>query len=149
MTARAVRTLLIAAACLGLFAAVALAAIAPPGVYNGRTKQKRTVSVQVGADAKVVRLDIRWRAKCEKKGKFWTGGTTFNDLDGTTDAFSDGGPYTATAGGGYTGIINAKVSGKFTTPEKANGKFKVKVRVEKNGKKVDVCRRSTKWHVSS
>ena len=143
------RILLATCLAFALCTGVALAALAPAGTYKGKTDQKRKVTVQVGDAGKVLRLDINWRAKCKKPKKFWTGGTTFSN-PGTTDNISNApGSYTSNAGGGFTGLITPKLTGKFTTASKANGTLKAHVKVMKNGKKVDSCNVTTKWHAKA
>jgi len=149
---------LAAAAALLVFAAVALAVAPAPGTYNGKTrKQHRHVQVKVDDTGRVTFFEIRWKAKCKKKGRTW-GPDGTQDVDGTSDPikqdgtgnFHDSGSYDRTDTGGYHGHFKVSFKGKFTTPTKASGKFNVKVRVSRNGKYVDTCRkRKLKWRVHS
>ncbi|MEA2396897.1 MAG: hypothetical protein QOK25_453 [Thermoleophilaceae bacterium] len=140
--------LLAALALLLLGAGVALAVQAPPGTYKGKTDQKRPVTVKVGDGGQVVHFDIGWQAKCKKPHKFWTASTQFPN-SGTTDKIANSIPYTSPAVGGYSGRVTPNLTGKFTTATTAHGKFKAHVKVMKNGKKVDSCKVSTKWHAKA
>jgi hypothetical protein len=139
------RALVAAVLALFMLASVATAAVAPAGTYTGKTKQKRKISLDVDANAKVTKLDVNWRAKCKKPKKFWTGGTSFTNVPGNTDAFAKKGNYTSHTSSGFDGIIHVQLAGKFVTSSKAQGTFKAHVKVSKNGKKVDRCNVSTKW----
>jgi hypothetical protein len=143
-------------ACLALLvgAAVVLAATPAPGTYEGKTGQKKLVRVKVNSQHRVHKFRINWKAPCDS-GDAWPGGTV--DIDGSgdkikqdTDAgtFHDAGSYVPDKQNGYTGHVTVSFNGTFTKATKAEGKFKVKVRVSKNGETVDHCRKTVGWKVS-
>jgi hypothetical protein len=139
-------------AVLGLlvFAAVALAATPSTGLHKGKTSQDAKVDVKVGTDHKVRRFRIDWSAPCDS-GKTWESGTTIKHPshqpgDGS---FSSSGKFSdPDAHGGFRGHYKYGVSGKFTSAQKANGSFHVKVRITQNGHTKDHCHKTVTWQVS-
>jgi hypothetical protein len=142
----------------GLTAATALAVAPPPdSTFAGKTNQtkakNRKVTLVTDANSHVKTMTLGWRAQCRKKGIFWRATTRINGgSDGipqTGDVFHDAGTYTSDAGGGITGRVTIAMKGQFTDNDHANGTWKAKVTVKKNGNVIDKCKTSTiKWKVT-
>jgi hypothetical protein len=132
-----------------LTAATALAVPPPPSsTFKGVTSQLKSkrhkVTIVTDANGHVSKMNLGWRAQCKKKGIFWstqtavTGGSSGVPQNG--DIFHQAGTYTGNAGGGVTGQITVSFAGQFTDNDHANGSWKSKVTVMKNGKVIDRCK---------
>jgi hypothetical protein len=141
---------LCATVALLALAAVALAATPSTGLHKGRSSQDAKVDIKVGSSHEIRRFRIDWSAPCDS-GKTWDSGSTVKhpahqDDDGS---FSGSGKYSdPDAHGGYRGHYSYDLSGRFTKPHKAHGSFHVKVRITRNGKTKDHCRKTVTWEVS-
>ena len=149
---RGLRAALAAALALLVFAAVALAVPPETGRYVGNTSQKKPVSIRVNDNGRIKRFNIDWQAPCEKPGSKWVAGT--RDVDGPGDriaqddgVFSDFGKYTQKSGP-YKGHFRVTIKGEFTTATHAEGTFKAKVRVTRDGDTVDHCEKLIRWKVN-
>jgi hypothetical protein len=137
----------------GLLAATALAVTPTKGVYTGASDQVRVadhgVKLRVDKHHKVAHFEIGWRAKCDRKGKFWTAGTQIdNPKNDGNGVFHDHGSYTSQTANGFTGDITLTLNGHFTDKTHAQGSWKATVKVyNSKHKKVDNCAVSTHWHV--
>jgi hypothetical protein len=139
-------------------AAVALAVPPPPSSsFEGQTSQTKIddhgVRVETDANGHVSRVTIGWRAKCKKKGQFWTATTVVNGgsdgLQQNGDVFSLKGSYTGNAGGGIKGKVTVNLQGAFTDNDNAKGTWSAKVVVRKKGKKIDSCKTpKVNWSVA-
>ena len=149
---------LAALATSGLTVATAVAVPPPPNSsFSGQTNQTKAsdhgVTLATDANGHVSTMSLGWRAKCRKKGIFWTANTQVNGgsngLAQNGDVFSDNGGYTGHAGRGITGIITVALHGQFTDSDHANGIWKAKVTVKKKGKTIDKCKTpAIKWSVA-
>jgi len=157
MLKRAGRTTRIAtsiAALAALMAATALAVTPPQGTFKGsgqKNYDKNQVTVKTNASGRVTLVKIGWRAKCEKPGKFWFGGTNFKRKEGLAqdgDTFHDAGKYSSpTSDGNFTGVISVKVKGSFPDTSHVEGTFRAAVKVKnKQGNQIDSCALKTAWH---
>jgi hypothetical protein len=135
-----------------LCAAVALAAMPEPGKYRGKTSQDRSVRVKVNDKGRIGPdgFKIHWEAPCQvAQDMSWT------DVTHNTQRilFKDDGSFVLDAKykhtvEGFTGHIKIETDGKFDTKTSASGKFKVRVRVTKDGDYVDTCKKTVSWSVS-
>ena len=150
----------LAGAALLAAAGTAIAAIPRPGTYDGTTGQGLDARVKVNSSHRVKRFRIHWWATCDRPGATWgskddPGGTVIRDLkkypieqDGT-GAFSDKAKYEDVQNNaGYQDVFRVSVNGTFTDRTHANGSFTVRIRVTKDGKTYDHCRRTVRWRVS-
>ena len=154
------RSIAVAATTLvaGLTAATALAVPPPPdGSFKGKTNQTkakhRTVTIQTDANSHVSTMTVAWRAKCNRKGFFWSAETRIRGGDDgvpqTGDVFHQAGSYTSHPGGGITGRVTISMRGQFTDQDNANGTWTAKVTVRKKGKTLDKCKTGlVKWKVA-
>jgi hypothetical protein len=146
------RTLAIAAAVAALSllcAAVALAATPRPGKYTGETSQGRHVRVTVNDKGRIGPdgFKIHWKAPCENgKWEDVTHNTRRIEIAGD-GSFELDAKYKHTVNG-FTGHTKIETDGKFDTKTSASGRFKVRVRVTKDGDFVDTCRKTVSWSVS-
>jgi hypothetical protein len=143
----------------GLTAATALAVPPPPSSsFAGKTNQTKIkdhgVTLDTDANSHVSRLTLGWRAKCKKKGKFWTANTVVNGgpsgIPQTGDVFHESGSYTGNTGDpSIKGKVSISFQGQFVDTDHANGTWNAKVVVKKNGKTIDKCKSPTiKWKVA-
>ncbi len=120
-------------------AALAAPAAADARTWKGKTKQDRTVTVRTGADDRVNRVRVSWRAPCEK-GHYVSRTLFLPPLDvAEADAFEDGGTYESKVPGGYKAKHTVFVRGALDEDRWA-GTFRVRTRVIRDGKEVDRCR---------
>lgn len=138
----------------GVGAGSAMAVPPPPdGSFVGETAQEnardRRVQLRTDANGQVSQFGIVWRAKCNRKGRFWSAGTAVRgraiELDGET--FTAEGSYEDRVNRKVTGTVTVSMRGSFTDENTATGTWKAKVVVRKNGKKIDTCRANTTWTV--
>jgi hypothetical protein len=130
-------------------AAVALAATPRPGKYTGKTGQGRHVRVKVN-DAGRIGPDgfkIHWKAPCENGA--WEDAThNTRRIEIAGDGSFERAAKDKHTDNGYTGHEKIETDGNFDTKTSASGKFKVRVRVTKDGDFVDTCRKTVSWSVS-
>jgi hypothetical protein len=132
--------------------AVSVAVLAGPAqadakLWKGKTKQGRLASVRTGADGLVIRVRVRWRARC-RDGTTLTGGTTFAPpFDRSeTRAFEDGGVYPARVTGGLRSSNTAFVRGSLARNGPWRGTFHVRSVLTRRGRTVTRCRLGrTSW----
>jgi hypothetical protein len=158
MTRGRTSALLAMAMAASLSAATAVAVPPPPSSsFSGSTNQTKApqhdVTLDTDANGHVSVMNIDWRAKCKKKGIFWTAKTRINGgsagFKQNGDAFGQGGTYTSKAGGGVKGTVTATAKGSFVDADHATGTWTAKVVVRKKGKKIDKCQTGTvKWTVA-
>lgn len=148
------RAAAIAVAVALVLCAGAVALAATPGTYRGKTKQGRRVKVRVNDSGRVIFVSIGWRAKCDS-GKRPTVKTSFadtekNPIEQDAAGFGDSGSTTSNLSGGYKARVHVKLAGTWDPADatKASGTFKGRIKVRKNGKLVDTCKRATKWSVT-
>jgi hypothetical protein len=142
---------LVAVAALLATAAIAWAVTPKPDTYEGKTGQNKAVFVKVDDKSRIKAFLIEYRAKCKQAEGY---GGSIQDKDRKGDRITQqNGVFSGTAkktddlGSGYKGHASLTYDGKFTTATAANGSATIKVKVTKNGDKVDSCSRTTKWHV--
>jgi hypothetical protein len=139
--------LTIAAACAVSAAVLAGPAEADAKLWKGKTEQGRLASVRTGDDGLVIRIRIRWRARCGD-GTTLTGGTTFAPpFDRSeTRGFEDGGVYTARVTGGLRSNNTAFVRGTLARNGPWRGRFHVRSVITRRGETVTRCRLGrTSW----
>jgi hypothetical protein len=138
----------------GVGAGGAMAVPPPPdGSFSGQTAQEnardRRVHLSTDANGQISQFAIEWRAKCKRKGRFWSAGTAVRgraiELQGET--FSADGSYEGRVNRKVTGTVTATMRGSFTDDDHAVGTWEAKVVVRKNGRKIDKCKADTTWAV--
>jgi hypothetical protein len=145
----------------GVTAASALAVPPPPDAsFSGDTSQtsaeNHAVSLKTDANGHVSEVSIDWRAKCKRKGVFWTAGTTINagpdGLPMQGDVFGDKGSYVSNASSKIKGKVSVTLAGQFSDENTASGNWRAKVTVfkKKHGKfrKYDKCKASITWNAT-
>lgn len=139
-------------------AAASASAVAPPpsSSFAGSTGQTRikdhSVRITTDANGHVSTMNIGWRAKCRKKGFFWS---TVTAIDGGKDGLAQKGDvfhlkgsYTGYPGGGVKGLITVVTNGSFTDNDHAHGLWSAYVTVKRKGKTIDKCKvEKVKWNV--
>jgi hypothetical protein len=139
-------------------AAGSASAVPPPanGSFDGSTAQTRikdhSARVTTDANGHVSTMKVGWRAKCKKKGFFWS---TVTAIDGGKDGLAQNGDkfhfkgsYTGYPGGGVKGLITVVTSGSFTDNDHAHGLWSAYVTVKRKGKAIDKCKvENVKWKV--
>jgi hypothetical protein len=136
-----------AAACAVSAAVLAGPAEAEAKLWKGKTAQGRLASVRTGADGLVVRVRIRWRARCGDRTTL-TGTTAFAPpLDRSeTRRFEDGGSYPARVTGGLRSQNTVFVRGSLARNGPWRGTFHVRSRITRRGQTVTRCRLGrTRW----
>jgi hypothetical protein len=139
--------LMFAAACAASAAVLAGPAEADAKLWKGKTKQGRLASVRTGADGLVIRVRIRWRARCGD-GTTLTGTTGFAPpLDRSeTRVFEDGGVYPARVTGGMRSSNTAFVRGSLARNGPWRGTFHIRSVLTRRGRTVTRCRLArTRW----
>ena len=146
------------AALLGT-AAVALAAVTPgKGDHEGHTSQgncdtgKCRMYVFVNDKHRIKELGLEWHTKCTPTGKPYSETTIDKDKKGhriqqSGGTFSGSDKNSYDFGGGVKGQETFSYSGKFSTANKGTGTFTAKVKITKNGDKIDQCNKTVSWHV--
>jgi hypothetical protein len=130
-----------------------LALVAPPATaatFNGKTSQKRAVSLVTGSDGLVTRIRISYSAPCQRKGvrfpNIFRFTAPFKLLTPVlvTDEASFGQPL---KGGGRTHQV-ASVVGHFAGGA-WTGVFRTRVILTRGGHRLDKCRlRKVTWRAS-
>jgi hypothetical protein len=145
-------------AVVAAIAAASASAVAPPPSSSfagstGQTKVKdHSVRITTDANSHVSTMNVGWRAKCRKKGFFWS---TVTAIDGGKDGlaqkgdvFHFKGSYTSNASGGVKGLITVVTSGSFTDNDHAHGLWSAYVTVKRKGKTIDKCKvEKVNWKV--
>jgi hypothetical protein len=113
---------------------------------EGRTSQRMPVSVEVGQDAQLVRVSLRYRARCGN-GTTLRSRIVWQDEEGTDAGFerdADFFSYRDTSRGRYRGrrtIISSSLTGEPANGGGYEGKFSVRVRVRSRaGTTISTCR---------
>ena len=115
--------------------------------FRGETGQDRTVVLTAGADDRIDRVRIGWKAGCKR------GRASFEDTTNvlppfersTKDAFRATGAYTSTDRGGYRSKVTLTVEGK-RSGARWSGTVQATVRVRRRGRAHDRCTlRTTRW----
>ncbi|HKP88996.1 MAG TPA: hypothetical protein VJT75_03375 [Thermoleophilaceae bacterium] len=138
--------------------AVALAAVVPgKGDHEGHTSQgkcdtgKCRMYVFVNDAHRIKEFGLEWHTKCNS-GKPYSATDIDKDRKGHRITQS-GGKFSGSAkddfglGNGYKGHSTITYGGTFSTPTKGTGTFTAKVKITKNGNKVDQCNKTVDWHV--
>ncbi len=114
---------------------------ADAATWRGKTKQGRSVLVVTGADGLVSKVRIRYRARCSD-GKGYTAGVAFRPpLDeSTTSAFADEGVIKWRIEGGERAKGRTAIRGGLRNSGRWTGRFRIRVRITKNGRYVATCR---------
>jgi hypothetical protein len=137
---------LLALIVLSLAATIA-PATASAATWKGKTKQGRAVVVHTDSDRRVDRVRIGWRARCGSGA--YTSQTLFRaPLDtAKATAFAHDGDYRARPSG-YRARIWVHIAGSLDN-RVWRGRFRVRVRVKKDGKVVDTCRlKRLRWRAA-
>src|SRR5215212_9369984 len=135
-------------AALALIALAALTAALPAtasaATWRGETSQGRGVVVHTGGDGSVDRARIGWKARCAH-GTYRSRTLFVPPLDSASStAFEDAGSYRAHPPG-YRARIWVRISGTLDG-SRWSGTFRVRVRVSRDGERVDTCRlRRVRW----
>jgi hypothetical protein len=134
------RTLALAVAML-----VVAPAVADAETWRGKTKQGRAVSVRTGADDRVERVSVSWKATCQR-GTYMSRTLFRRPFDMSEAAeFENRGSYRADVEGGYRARHTVFVHGQLEG-ERWSGTFRVRTRVTKGGRVVDRCRiKGVRW----
>jgi hypothetical protein len=139
--------------------AVALAAVTPgKGDHEGHTSQgkcdagKCRMYVFVNDQHRIKEFGLEWHAKCTPTGKPYSATDIDKDKKGhriqqSGGKFSGGYKDTQDFPGGVKGHKTVSYSGTFSTATKATGTFTAKVKITKNGSKIDQCNKTVSWHV--
>jgi hypothetical protein len=123
-----------------------LPASASAATWTGKTKQGRKVVLRTGADGKVNRVRIGWKATCDD-GTYTSRTIFLPPFDtATATAIADVGNYSAKPDG-YQSAIHVSVKGTWVAArDRWRGTFGVRVRVTKDGELVDTCRlKKLRW----
>jgi hypothetical protein len=138
--------------------AVALAAVTPgKGDHEGHTSQgkceagKCRMYVFVNDKHRIKEFGLEWHAKCTPTGKPYSATSIDKDTKGhriqqSGGTFSGSDKNTYDFDGGVKGHETFSYSGKFSTANKGTGTFTDKVKITKNGKKIDQCNKTVDWH---
>lgn len=129
--------LIVGACATGLL----LAPVADAATWRGKTRQGRPAVVVTGTDGVVTKVRIKYRARCDD-GKGLRSGVAFlPPLDlATTTAFEDRGTFRFRIPGGERGRARTSVVGGLRSSGRWTGKFRIRVRVTKDGRFVATCR---------
>jgi hypothetical protein len=140
-------------------AAVALAAVTPgKGDHEGHTSQKGCdtgkcrMYVFVNDKHRIKEFGLEWHTKCNPTNKPYSATEIDKDRKGhriqqSGGQFSGSAKDTFDFGGGVKGHTTFSYSGTFSTATKATGTFTAKVKITKNGDKIDQCNKTVSWHV--
>lgn len=140
----------------GVTAPVALAVPPPPdGTFTGETAQakakSRAVEIKTDSAGQIEEFGIEWRAKCERKRRSWTAGTsiTSGGIELQGDVFGADGSYVSRPEGapGIKGKVTVSMRGSFSDENTADGTWKATVKVKRRGKRIDTCKAKTTWSV--
>lgn len=138
---------------------VALAAVTPgKGDHEGHTSQgncdegKCRMYVFVNKNHRIKEFGLEWHAKCKPTGKPYSATDVDHDKKGhriqqSGGKFSGGAKHGYDFSGGVHAVETYSYSGTFSAPGKATGTFTAKVKVTKNGSKIDQCNKTVDWHV--
>lgn len=117
--------------------------------YVGVSSQKSgklalPVDLRVTPNAQIMsRFDIQWAAACTSttgRGSYGGLSITVNKKITPPGVFSDNGSFTRMFGDGSKGLFTIKVFGKFTSPTRAAGTFRVTVAItDSTGAMTDNC----------
>ena len=154
------RTTTVAAALGALLAtgAVAVAGVTPSkGDHEGHTKQAGCEAGQcrmyvfVNDKHRIKEFGLEWHTKCKPTDKPYSSTNIYKDrkhhrIQQSGGTFSASDKNTYDFGGGVKGHENYSFAGEFTKANKANGTFTDKVKITKNGNKIDQCNKTVKWH---
>lgn len=137
------RRLALAVACAAVLAAPAAA---DARTWRGKTKQGRAVSVRTGADDLVNQVRVSWRAPC-RKGHYVSRTLFLPPFDvSEADVFEDAGVVRKRIDGGYRARHTLFVRGTLGADDRWTGTFRVRTRVTRRGRVVDICRlRRVRW----
>jgi hypothetical protein len=150
---------LAALAALLATGATALAGVTPgKGDHEGHTSQgkcdagKCRMYVFVNDKHRIKEFGLEWHTKCKPTGKRYAATEIDKDKKGhriqqSGGKFSGSKKNTYDFGGGVKGHASYSYSGTFSTASKATGTFTAKVKITKNGDKIDQCNKSVDWHV--
>jgi hypothetical protein len=137
----------------GVTAPMAMAVPPPPdGTFSGETAQanaeQRAVDLSTDSEGQIADFSIDWRAKCKRKGRFWTAGTNIGggaiELQG--EVFGADGSYKSPVEGTkIKGKVTVSLRGTFDDENTASGTWKAKVKVFRRGKRIDTCKVNTSW----
>lgn len=139
-------------------AAGALAGVTPgKGDHEGHTSQGKCdqgrcrMYVFVSDRHRIKAFGLEWHTKC-KSGKPYSETNIDKDRKGhrieqSGGKFSGSQKGTYDFGGGVKGHENISYEGTFSTATKATGTFTAKVRITKDGDKIDQCNKTVDWHV--
>jgi hypothetical protein len=102
------------------------------------------VDIRASANARVMsRFDIQWAAACVSasgRGSYGGLSITLNKAITPPGVFSDSGSFTRTFSNGDKGLFTIKLFGKFTSPVRAAGTFRVTVAItDSTGATTDNC----------
>jgi hypothetical protein len=129
-----------AAACTAA-ATLLLVPAADAATWRGKTEQGRSVVVVTGADGLVSKVRIRYRARCTDDKGYKAGVAFLPPLDESTPtAFADGGVIKWRIKGGERAKGRTAIQGGLRSSGRWTGRFRIRVRITKNGRYVATCR---------
>jgi len=119
--------------------------------FRGKSGQDRLVTLRTGDDGLVERFAIRWVGHCRspfvyKEGTQTTPRSPFEVH--TRERFEDVGGYRDNdIGDGLRAVYRARAIGIRVSEARWRGSFRIRVRVLRGGRLVDVCSARTRWRV--
>jgi hypothetical protein len=134
------------ALAVGCAVVLAAPAAADAKTWRGKTQQGRAVSVRTGADDLVNQVRVNWRAPC-RKGHYVSRTLFLPPFDvSEADVFEDVGIVRKRIDGGYRARHTLFVRGTLGADDRWTGTFRVRTRVTRRGRVVDICRlKRVRW----
>jgi hypothetical protein len=138
---------------LALFLMAALPAEATADIrFRGKSGQDRLVTLHTGDDGLVERFAIRWVGHCRDPRHIYREGTQTTPRSPfevhTRERFEDIGGYRDNdIGDGMRAVYRARAVGVRVSERRWRGIFRIRVRVLRGGRLVDVCSARARWRV--
>jgi hypothetical protein len=120
--------------------------------FRGRSTQDKVVTLRTGDDGLVERFAIRWVGHCRRPRFVYREGTQTTPASPfevhTRDQFVDVGGYRDNdVGDGLRAVYRARTVGNRVSESRWRGIFRIRVRVLRGDRLVDVCSARTRWRV--
>jgi hypothetical protein len=120
--------------------------------FRGKSTQGKVVTLRTGDDGLVQRFAIRWVGRCGRPGVTYHEGTQTTPRSPfevhTRKRFVDVGGYRDNdIGDGLRAVYRARTVGNRVSERRWRGIFRIRVRVLRGDRLVDVCRARTHWRV--
>jgi hypothetical protein len=139
---------------LALFVMAALPAQATADVrFRGQSTQGKLVTLRTGDDGLVERFAINWVGGCQNPRNVYREGTQTTPRSPfevhTRERFVDVGGYRdGDIGDGLRAVYRARTVGNRVSERRWRGIFRIRVRVLRGDRLVDVCSARTRWRVT-